>query len=303
MIDAGENVVVVLHEHARTAQQRRRTSSATWRPCGRSRMAGACASAPSPGARTRSAPRGIAGASAAPVSAAYRFLEPLGSHMDRIVGVAIVRRVEHLPIPGHQERGEPDASASRPAWRRSPARCSPSSRPSRSSREKKRRHRRDPDQGRDLLLGPPLEHRDERDPDRGRVPVRGLLGGRAVRHSCAGRRRGRPGIPGRRRRRARWRSAPRSSRGVEYGLAHEIHKVGPQTAQTLNMLDNLLFLPLVIGGCVFGVAQRSGDHRRGRSARLDGLGRARARRRHRGRRRSASSPCSCCCCGRWSRRS
>lgn len=42
--------------------------------------------------------------------------------------------------------------------------------------------------------------------------------------------------------------------GVEYGLAHEIHKVLPQTAQTLNMLDNLLFLPLVIGGCVYGVA-------------------------------------------------
>ena len=42
--------------------------------------------------------------------------------------------------------------------------------------------------------------------------------------------------------------------GVEYGLAHEIHEGGPQTAQALNMLDNLLFLPLVIGGCVYGVA-------------------------------------------------
>jgi hypothetical protein len=41
---------------------------------------------------------------------------------------------------------------------------------------------------------------------------------------------------------------------IEYGLAHEIHRVGPQTAQTLNILDNVLFLPLVIGGSVFGLA-------------------------------------------------
>jgi MFS family permease len=41
---------------------------------------------------------------------------------------------------------------------------------------------------------------------------------------------------------------------IEYGLAHEIHRVGPQTAQTLNILDNVLFLPLVIGACIFGLA-------------------------------------------------
>jgi hypothetical protein len=41
---------------------------------------------------------------------------------------------------------------------------------------------------------------------------------------------------------------------IEFGLAHEIHRVGPQTAQTLNILDNVLFLPLVIGGCIFGLA-------------------------------------------------
>ncbi len=42
--------------------------------------------------------------------------------------------------------------------------------------------------------------------------------------------------------------------GTEYGLAHNLHVVGAQTAQTLNILDNELFLPVVIGGCVFGIA-------------------------------------------------
>lgn len=42
--------------------------------------------------------------------------------------------------------------------------------------------------------------------------------------------------------------------GVEYGLAHDLRYFGPQTIQTLNVLDNQLFLPLVIGGSVFGVA-------------------------------------------------
>ncbi len=42
--------------------------------------------------------------------------------------------------------------------------------------------------------------------------------------------------------------------GVEYGLAHNLQHFGPQTVQTLNVLANELFLPLVIGGCVFGVA-------------------------------------------------
>lgn len=42
--------------------------------------------------------------------------------------------------------------------------------------------------------------------------------------------------------------------GIEYGLAHNLHELGPQTAQSLNVLSNQLFLPLVVGGCVFGVA-------------------------------------------------
>ncbi|HXB16448.1 MAG TPA: hypothetical protein VNV44_11980 [Solirubrobacteraceae bacterium] len=42
--------------------------------------------------------------------------------------------------------------------------------------------------------------------------------------------------------------------GVEYGLAHNLHYFGAQTIQTLNVLANELFLPLVIGGCVFGIA-------------------------------------------------
>jgi len=42
--------------------------------------------------------------------------------------------------------------------------------------------------------------------------------------------------------------------GVEYGLAHNLHYVGAQTAQTLNILNNQLFLPLVIGGCVIGIS-------------------------------------------------
>ena len=40
---------------------------------------------------------------------------------------------------------------------------------------------------------------------------------------------------------------------IEYGLAHEIHIVGPQTAQSLNILSNVLFIPLIAGGCVFGL--------------------------------------------------
>lgn len=42
--------------------------------------------------------------------------------------------------------------------------------------------------------------------------------------------------------------------GIEYVLAHELQHFGPQTAQTLNVLNNSLFLPLVIGGCIYGVA-------------------------------------------------
>ena len=42
--------------------------------------------------------------------------------------------------------------------------------------------------------------------------------------------------------------------GVEFGLAREIHHVGPETAQALNILGNELFLPIIIGGCVFGIS-------------------------------------------------
>lgn len=42
--------------------------------------------------------------------------------------------------------------------------------------------------------------------------------------------------------------------GVEYGLAHDLRYFTPATIQTLNVLANELFLPLVIGGCVFGLA-------------------------------------------------
>jgi len=34
---------------------------------------------------------------------------------------------------------------------------------------------------------------------------------------------------------------------LEYGLAHELGHLGPQSAQTLNLLDNVLFLPFVLG--------------------------------------------------------
>lgn len=42
--------------------------------------------------------------------------------------------------------------------------------------------------------------------------------------------------------------------GTEYGLAHNLHYVGLQTAQALNIINNQLFLPLVIGGCVLGIS-------------------------------------------------
>ncbi len=42
--------------------------------------------------------------------------------------------------------------------------------------------------------------------------------------------------------------------GVEYGLAREIYRLGPQAAQALNILSNELFLPLLIGGCVFAIS-------------------------------------------------
>jgi hypothetical protein len=41
--------------------------------------------------------------------------------------------------------------------------------------------------------------------------------------------------------------------GIEYGLAHQLYHLGPQVAQTLNFLANELFLPLLVGGFLFGV--------------------------------------------------
>lgn len=41
--------------------------------------------------------------------------------------------------------------------------------------------------------------------------------------------------------------------GVEYGLAHNLRFFGPQTAQTLNVLSNELFLPIIAGAFILGV--------------------------------------------------
>jgi hypothetical protein len=40
---------------------------------------------------------------------------------------------------------------------------------------------------------------------------------------------------------------------VEYGLAHHLSRVGPQTAQTMNLLSNELFLPVIVGAFLFAV--------------------------------------------------
>jgi hypothetical protein len=42
--------------------------------------------------------------------------------------------------------------------------------------------------------------------------------------------------------------------GVEYGLAHQLRHLGPEVAQTLNFLDNELFLPVLAGAFVFGIS-------------------------------------------------
>jgi hypothetical protein len=44
-----------------------------------------------------------------------------------------------------------------------------------------------------------------------------------------------------------------STAGIEYSLAHELKHFGPQVAQTLNVLSNGLFLPILGGAFVFGV--------------------------------------------------
>jgi hypothetical protein len=40
---------------------------------------------------------------------------------------------------------------------------------------------------------------------------------------------------------------------VEYGLAHHLSRVGPATAQTMNLLSNELFLPVIVGAFLFAV--------------------------------------------------
>ena len=44
-----------------------------------------------------------------------------------------------------------------------------------------------------------------------------------------------------------------STASLEYSLAHELRHFGPQVAQTLNVLSNELFLPILAGAFVFGV--------------------------------------------------
>ncbi|HEY3865199.1 MAG TPA: hypothetical protein VGL54_03835 [Solirubrobacteraceae bacterium] len=41
---------------------------------------------------------------------------------------------------------------------------------------------------------------------------------------------------------------------VEYGLAHNLHAISPTEAQTLNFISNEIFLPLLAGAFIFGVA-------------------------------------------------
>jgi hypothetical protein len=42
--------------------------------------------------------------------------------------------------------------------------------------------------------------------------------------------------------------------GVEYALAHQLHRLGPESIHTLNVLDNELAIPIVAGAFVFGLA-------------------------------------------------
>jgi hypothetical protein len=43
------------------------------------------------------------------------------------------------------------------------------------------------------------------------------------------------------------------STGVEYGLAHQLHHLGPEAAQTLNFLSQELFLPVLAGAFAFAL--------------------------------------------------
>ncbi len=44
-----------------------------------------------------------------------------------------------------------------------------------------------------------------------------------------------------------------SATGLEYGLAHNLHDLSPETAKTLNFISSELFLPVLAGGFIFGV--------------------------------------------------
>jgi len=41
---------------------------------------------------------------------------------------------------------------------------------------------------------------------------------------------------------------------MEYGLAHNLHALSPTEAQTLNFISNEIFLPLLAGAFIFGIA-------------------------------------------------
>lgn len=45
-----------------------------------------------------------------------------------------------------------------------------------------------------------------------------------------------------------------STASIEYSLAHELGHFGPEVAQTLSVLSNELFLPILAGAFVFGVS-------------------------------------------------
>ena len=42
--------------------------------------------------------------------------------------------------------------------------------------------------------------------------------------------------------------------GVEYGLAHNLNRLTPATAQTMNVLGNEVFLPIIGGAFLFAIA-------------------------------------------------
>jgi hypothetical protein len=41
--------------------------------------------------------------------------------------------------------------------------------------------------------------------------------------------------------------------GLEYGIAHNLHDLSPETVKTLNFISMELFLPVLAGGFIFGV--------------------------------------------------